>query len=605
MVYNRGNDADPETLDQHKTSTVSEAHILRDMYEGLVIYDPEAKVIPGVATTGRSPTTALVYTFNLRDDAKWSNGDPVTAGDFVFSLQRIMTPETGAKYANILYPIKNAEAINKGEMQPDELGVKAVDDHTLEITLENPTPYFLELLTHQTGLPVQSGRGRGIRHRLRQAGEHRHQRRLHASGVHARRQGRAGEEPEFHDADNVKIDKVVYYPMEDRAACVRRFEAGEILSCSDLPTEQMKELRAKFGDQVHTPPYLGTYYYAFRADKAPFSDARVRHALSMAIDREYLADEIWGGTMLPAYSFVPPSINNYEGGPAYADYKDMSMLDREDKAKELLAEAGFDASNPLHVEISYNTSENHKNTAVAIADMWKNIGVETTMINRDGATHYAYLRDKGDFDVARAGWIGDYSDPQNFLFLVQSDNPGFNYANYTNPEYDALHGPGRGGNRPGEARRHPASRPRRSSCATSPMPRCSTIPRTRSCRPSWRAGRTISRTCTRRASCPSRNKSHAGARESMLRYVVRRLAVAVPDSLRHRHAGLLPDPRGARRAVQPGAAAGSEGDGEPQPHLSPQRAALETVPLLSRQSASRRFRAELRLSRFLRRGAVQ
>jgi oligopeptide transport system substrate-binding protein len=142
--------------------------------------------------------------------------------------------------------------------------------------------------------------------------------------------------------------------------------------------------------------------------------------------------------MLPAYSLVPPGINNYEGGPAYADYKDMSMLDREDKAKELLKEAGFDESNPLTVEISYNTSENHKNTAVAIADMWNNIGVETTMVNRDGATHYAYLRDKGDFDVARAGWIGDYSDPQNFLFLVESDNEGFNYANYDNPEYDAL-----------------------------------------------------------------------------------------------------------------------------------------------------------------------
>jgi oligopeptide transport system substrate-binding protein len=231
---------------------------------------------------------------------------------------------------------------------------------------------------------------------------------------------------------------VIFYPMEDRAACVRRYEAGEIDSCSDLPTEQMAELRAKFGDQVHTPPYLGTYYYAFRADKAPFSDPRVRRALSMAIDREFLADEIWGGTMLPAYSFVPPGINNYEGGPAYADFKDMSMLDREDKARELLKEAGFDESNPLSVEISYNTSENHKNTAVAIADMWSNIGVNTTMINRDGATHFAYLREKGDFDVARAGWIGDYSDPQNFLFLVESDNPGFNYANYNNPEYDAL-----------------------------------------------------------------------------------------------------------------------------------------------------------------------
>jgi oligopeptide transport system substrate-binding protein len=438
VVYHRGNDADPETLDQHKTSTISEAHILRDMYEGLVIYDPKAQVIPGVATDWSVSDDNLVYTFNLRDDAKWSNGDPVTAEDFAFSLRRIVTPDTGAKYANILYPIKNAEAINKGEKQPEELGVEATDPHTLKITLENPTPYFLELLTHQTGLPVHPASVEKFGTDFVKPEN------IVTNGAYTLEEFTPGDKvvlvknAEFHDAANVKIDRVIYYPMEDRAACVRRFEAGEILSCSDLPTEQMKELRAKFGDQVHTPPYLGTYYYAFRADKAPFDDARVRHALSMAIDREYLAEEIWSDTMLPAYSWVPPGINNYEGGPAYASYKDMSMLDREDKAKELLKEAGFDESNPLKVEIAYNTSENHKNTAVAIADMWKNIGVETTMINRDGATHYAYLRDNGDFDVARAGWIGDYSDPQNFLFLVESDNTGFNYAKYNNPKFDEL-----------------------------------------------------------------------------------------------------------------------------------------------------------------------
>lgn len=438
VVYHRGNDADPETLDQHKTSTVSEAHILRDMYEGLVIYDPQAQVIPGVATEWSVSDDGLVYTFNLRDDAKWSNGDAVVADDFVFSLRRILTPDTGAKYANILYPIKNAETINKGDAQPDTLGVVARDATTLEITLENPTPFFLEQLTHQTGLPVHPA----------SVEEHgsdfvKPENNV-TNGAYTLEEFTPGDKvvlvknPEFHDADKVTIDRVIYYPMEDRSACVRRFEAGEIHSCSDLPTEQMVELREKFGDQVRTPPYLGTYYYAFRADKEPFSDARVRRALSMTIDREYVAEDIWGGTMVPAYSFVPPGINNYEGGPAYADYKEMSMLDREDKAKALLEEAGFGDDNPLTVEISYNTSENHKNTAIAIADMWKNIGVTTTMINRDGATHYAHLRDKGDFDVARAGWIGDYSDPQNFLFMVESDNPGFNYANYDNPEYDAL-----------------------------------------------------------------------------------------------------------------------------------------------------------------------
>ncbi|MEO0980680.1 MAG: peptide ABC transporter substrate-binding protein, partial [Pseudomonadota bacterium] len=154
VVYHRGNTADPETLDQHKTSTTYEAHILRDLYEGLVAYDAAGKVIPGVATDWTISDDGTVYTFTLRDDAKWSNGDPVVAGDFVYSLQRIMTPETGAKYANILYPIKNAEKVNKGELAPEEIGVKALDDKTLEISLEAPTPYFIEQLTHQTGLPV-------------------------------------------------------------------------------------------------------------------------------------------------------------------------------------------------------------------------------------------------------------------------------------------------------------------------------------------------------------------------------------------------------------------------------------------------------------------
>ncbi len=437
MVYHRGNSADPETLDQHKTSTVYEANILRDLYEGLVIYDATAKVIPGVAERWTISDDGLSYRFTLRADAKWSNGDPVTAEDFVYSLRRIMLPETGAKYANILYPVRNAEKINKGEAPPEELGVTAIDARTLEITLEAPTPYFLELLTHQTGLPVHRASverhgsdfvkpGNMVSNGAYQLAEF-------IPNAHVK----VVKNPHFHDAANVRIDTVLFYPTEDRGAALRRFQAGEIHSNNDAPTEQIKFMRETLGKQFRVAPYLGTYYYAVKADKPPFSDARVRRALSLMIDREFLAEEIWGGTMVPAYSFVPPGIGNY-GEPAYADYMEESMLDREDEAKALLAAAGFDADTPLTVEIRYNTSENHKNTAVAIADMWKPVGIEVKMLNTDTKTHYAHLRDKGDFDVARAGWIGDYSDPQNFLFMVESDNEGFNYANYKDPEYDSL-----------------------------------------------------------------------------------------------------------------------------------------------------------------------
>lgn len=437
VTYVRGNEGQPETLDQHKTSTVIEARILRDLYEGLVIYDNKAKVIPGVAESWTMSDDGKVYTFKLRANAKWSNGDPVVAGDFVFSLQRIMTPETGAKYANILFPILNAEAINKGEKKPEELGVKAIDDTTLEITLAQATPYFLELLTHQTGLPVNPKSVTDNGTDFVAAGK------MVSNGAYKLVSFQpndkivAAKNEHFHDAANVKIDKIEYLPIEDRATCVRRFEAGEVMSCEDLPTEQIKDLKARLGDQVRIAPYLGTYYYALNMKREALADVRVRQALAMSIDRDFLANEIWAGAMLPGYTLVPPGISNYEGGGAQPEWATMSQVDREDKALELMKEAGFGPDKPLTLELSYNNSENHKNTATAIADMWKPLGVNVTYNARDIAAHYAMLRDDKNFDVARAGWIGDYSDPQNFLFLLESDNPGFNYAQYNNPDYDA------------------------------------------------------------------------------------------------------------------------------------------------------------------------
>lgn len=436
-VYHRGNTGDPETLDQHKTSTIYERNILLDLYEGLVVHNGAGEVSPGAAESWDVSDDGTIYTFKMRDGAVWSNGDPVTAGDFVYSLRRIMDPETGAKYANVLYPIKNSEKANKGELKPEEIGVRAVDENTLEVTLEAPTPYFLELLTHQTGLPVHQASVEAHGSDFVKPGN------MVSNGAYTLQQFTPNAQvvsvknPKFHAASEVAIDKVIYYPTEDRGAALQRFQAGELHSNNDAPTEQIDFMKSKLGDQLRLAPYLGTYYYAVKSDKAPFSDARVRTALSLLIDREFIAEEIWGETMLPAYGFVPPGIGNY-GEPAFADYKDMSIIDREDKARALLKEAGFGEGNPLKLEISYNTSENHKNTAVAIADMWKPLGIQVSLLNSDVKTHYARLRDKNDFDVARAAWIADYSDPQNFLFMVESDNSGFNYANYNNPEYDAL-----------------------------------------------------------------------------------------------------------------------------------------------------------------------
>lgn len=438
QTYFRGSDGDPETLDQHKTSTVVEANLLRDMFEGLVIYDENAQVIPGAATEWSVSDDGLTYTFTLRSDARWSNGDPVVAGDFVYSLQRIMNPETGAKYANILYPILNAEAINNGEMQPSELGVAALDEGTLEITLQQPTPFFLELLTHQTGLPVHPASVEEFGSDFVQPENH------VSNGAYTLQEFSLGDKivltanSEFHDAENVTIQTVEFIPFEDRATCVRRWEAGEIHSCSDLPAEDISRLRDEYGDAVRVAPYLGTYYYSVNTTREPFSNPDIRQAMSMVIDREFLAEEIFSGTMVPAESFVPPGIGNYvEDAPRF-EWADMSMLDREDAAIALMEAAGYGPDNPITLEIAYNTSENHRNAATAIADMWSVLGIEVTYNVRDASAHYANLRDEKDFDVARAGWIGDYSDPQNFLFLVESDNDGFNYPAYQNAEYDAL-----------------------------------------------------------------------------------------------------------------------------------------------------------------------
>ncbi|WP_171173306.1 peptide ABC transporter substrate-binding protein [Ruegeria sp. HKCCD8929] len=437
-TYMRGNDGNPETLDQHKTSTVAEANILRDLYEGLVVYTPAAEVTPGVAEEWEVTDDGLVYTFKLRQDANWSNGDPVTAQDFVYSLQRIMKPETGAKYANILYPIQNAEAVNKGEADASEMGVKAIDDKTLEITLAQATPFFIELLTHQTGLPVHPASVEAHGADFVQPGN------MVSNGAFTLKSNILNDKivleknPNFHGADNVALDEVNYLPFEDRATCVRAWEAGEVHSCSDLPAEDIARLKDEHGDAVRVAPYLGTYYYALNHQDEVLADPEVRQALSMAIDREFLAEEIFQSTMVPAQSFVPPGIGNYTGGSPETEYFGMSMLDREDKAAEILAAKGISPDSPVTIELMYNTSENHKNAATAIADMWANLGVNVEFNVRDASAHYAHLRDKGDFDVARAGWIGDYSDPQNFLFMVESDNDGFNYANYDNAEYDKL-----------------------------------------------------------------------------------------------------------------------------------------------------------------------
>lgn len=439
IVFHRGNDGDPETLDPHRTSTVAEAHLLRDLREGLVIHNMRGEVVPGVAESWTMSPDGRLWRFKLRADARWSNGEPFKASDFVYSFRRIINPETGAKYANLLFPIRNAEAIHKAVpgSSLEELGVSAPDEQTLELVLERPTPYLLELLTHQSALPVHPAT---IDRAAQEPGRPEN---WITNGAYALKELapnshiRLDRNPHFHDAAHVKIDTVIFYPASDLLAAARRFQAGELHLTTDIPADQFKQLRGKLGEQVRIGPYLATYFLILNSAKAPFDDPRVRRALSLQIDREFIADRVWGGTMLPAYGVIPPHIGNY-GERAELDFRHQSTLEREDEARRLLAAAGFGNGIPLEIEFRFNTTDNNRNTALAIAEQWRGIGVETRFIETDFRTHFAYLREGGDFDVARYGWIGDYSDPQNFLFLFQSDNAGFNIGKYASSQFDAL-----------------------------------------------------------------------------------------------------------------------------------------------------------------------
>ena len=433
-VYNRGSAAEPESVDPHKTSTVYEAHILRDLFQGLVMQDKDSGLIPGAAESWTVSDDGTVYTFKLRKDAVWSDGSPVTAEDFVYSFHRLEDPATGAEYASMLYPIKGAEEVNTKNGKPEDMGVKAIDATTLEITLNAPTPYFLEMLTHQAAYPVNKASIDKLGADWIKPGN------LVSNGAYTLAEWvpndhlKLVKNPKFWDASTVMIDTVNYIPTEDRSSAMKRFEAGELDSYDDLPTEQLSDLKTKFGDQVRVGPYLGTYYYAIKTDKAPWDNVELRNAISMAIDRDFLAEKVWQNSMLPGYSMVPPGIEGYT--PSLAKFADMPQIDREDKAKEILEKLGYTPEKPLKMEIRYNTSENHKNTAVAIQEQLKPLGVEVTLVNTDTKTHYGFLEQKGDYDVARAGWIADYKDPETFLGISRKAS-GNNYSDFDNADFEA------------------------------------------------------------------------------------------------------------------------------------------------------------------------
>jgi oligopeptide transport system substrate-binding protein len=435
-VLRIGNSGEPDSLDPHQVSGNWEDRIVGDMFMGLTSEAADGTVIPGAAESWTISDDGLTYTFALRDHS-WSDGEPVTADDFVFALRRILDPATAAEYAYILYPIKNAEAVNSGNLADLEaLGVRALDPQTLEITLERPTSYFVEQLTHYTAFPVP-------KHKVDELGDDWVKPdNIVGNGPYTvvewlpNSHVKMVRNANFYDAGNVAIDEVDYFPTEERNAGTKQFRAGELDVQYDFASEQIDFLKENLPEATHLSPELAAYYYVFNTKVPPFDDVRVRQALAMAIDRDAITDKVLRTGEVPAYSLVPPNTGDY-GEPPQVAWAELPYAERVEQAKALLAEAGFGPDNPLKFTLRYNTSENHKKIAIAVAAMWKQLGVETELFNTEVKVHYNDLQEH-DFQVARAGWVADYNDPENFLSLLRVKTGPMNYGQYDNAEYDRL-----------------------------------------------------------------------------------------------------------------------------------------------------------------------
>jgi oligopeptide transport system substrate-binding protein len=439
-VLRAGNGDEPEDLDPQITTGMPENNIIRALFEGLVRKDPETlEPIPGVAESWSLSDDGTVYTFRIRPDAKWSNGDPVTAADFVYSWQRALSPALANEYAYMLYPIKNAEAYHTGELDDfARVGVEATDTRVLSVELNDPTAYFLQLLDHHSMYPVHQAT-------IEQFGA------MDEPGTRWTRPGnlvgngaftltdwevnrviRVAPNPHYWNAETVELDGVEFYPISDMKTAERMFRAGQldVTLGGYLSPSKIVTYRKERPEQIQITPTYATYYYEFNTTREPFDEVKVRRALAMAIDRASIVKNVTRAGERTAHALTPPDPNGYQPPEGVS-------FDPE-RARQLLAEAGFpDGDGFPEFELLYNTLENHRRIAVAIQQMWKkHLNIDATLTNTEWKV-YLNTRDNMEHDIARAGWVADYLDPNNFLDLMTSYN-GNNDTGWSNPEYDRL-----------------------------------------------------------------------------------------------------------------------------------------------------------------------
>ncbi|MFC7290942.1 peptide ABC transporter substrate-binding protein [Hirschia litorea] len=434
----RGITAKPDTMDPQKAEGTWENDIIGDMFIGLFTENEIAEAVPGMAADWDISDDGLVWTFKLRD-ANWSDGTPVTADDFVYSWRRVLDPKTsGAAYASLLYVLKNAQQVNAGKLGVEELGVKAIDAKTLEVRLEYPAPYLPGVLKHYVSFPVP-------KHVIETHGNKWTQpANIVVNGAYKLADWRIGDfmrsekNTAFFDAQNVCFNQVVYYPYSDDDAVIRMAQTGKIDMNGSFPSARRAELEKSMPGWVRVYPGLSTDYVAINLQVKPFDDQRVRQALAMAIDREYITQEVMGAGQLPVYGFVPEGMSGYPEG-AHFNWMGLTRPERLVKAKELLEAAGFGPDKPLKFEYLFRSTRENPKAAPVLQANWSDIAEWVQPDIRRVETRVLYNQlQQADFVTSDAAWVADFNDPYNYLYLLESATGVLNYGRYVNTEYDAL-----------------------------------------------------------------------------------------------------------------------------------------------------------------------
>ncbi|WP_037289908.1 peptide ABC transporter substrate-binding protein [Saccharibacillus sacchari] len=439
--------AEPPTLDPAQAQDSQANTALRFMYEGLATIDADGNPAPGAAESWDISEDGLTYTFHMRQGATWNNGDPVTANDFVFAWQRALSPETvpAPVYAYQLYYIKGAEAFNTGETTDfSTVGVKAVDENTLEVTLANPTPYFLGLTSFYTYYPVHQATVEGNEAWAADAST------MVTNGPFTLTTWVTGSEmgwtknDKYWDAANIKLTNVTASIVNSGATETSQYQGGEIdyagAPTGEIPTDQIQPLSEQLKDEFKLTDIASTYYYEFNTKEAPFNNAKIRKAFAMSIDRQALIDNVTKAGQTPAFGFVPTSIAGLNNQSFRDEHPDADYFKEDAAAAKTLLEEGMAEEGITtlpSITLLYNTSENHQKLALAVADMWKNnLGVEIQTKNEEWSV-FLESRKTGNFQIARAGWSADYNDPMTFMDMFVTGG-GNNNTGFANEEYDAL-----------------------------------------------------------------------------------------------------------------------------------------------------------------------